>query len=284
MTAAARIALFALALAAVGGGAALAGGAIGPIGGDGGEHGHGGEEAAHAGGHDAPAATGGLASAEGGLRLVPAAVAQRAGRAAAYRFRVEGPGRVVRDFDVEHARRMHVVVVRRDLTGFQHLHPRMAADGTWSVPLALPSAGAWRVLADFRTGGTRRTLGTDLMAPGAFRPVPLPPPAAAARAGAYRVRLERVDGRTGSELTFRVTRAGRPVRDLQPYLGARGHLVALREGDLAYLHVHPLDGPSGGAAVRMRVEWPSAGRYRLFLQFRHAGRVHTAALTQAVAG
>ena len=40
-------------------------------------------------------------------------------------------------------------------------------------------------------------------------------------------------------LTLTVTKDGQPVTDLQPYLGAYGHLVALRAGDLAYLHVHP---------------------------------------------
>jgi hypothetical protein len=58
-------------------------------------------------------------------------------------------------------------------------------------------------------------------------------------------------------------------------------LVALREGDLAYLHVHP--GDEAGDSVPFMTEFPSAGRYRLYLQFKHAGRVHTAEFTQDVA-
>ena len=42
-----------------------------------------------------------------------------------------------------------------------------------------------------------------------------------------------------SALTVTIRRDNAPVTTLQPYLGAFGHLVALREGDLAYLHVHP---------------------------------------------
>ena len=53
--------------------------------------------------------------------------------------------------------------------------------------------------------------------------------------------------------------------------------MALREGDLAFLHVHP-----DGDDVAFATEFPSAGRYRLFLQFRHGGRVHTAAFTREV--
>jgi len=86
---------------------------------------------------------------------------------------------------------------------------------------------------------------------------------------------------------------------VEDYLGAKGHLVALREGDLAYLHVHPTAGGhepmatgdegghgghgGDGALVAFATEFPSAGRYRLFLQFKHGGRVHTAAFTERVA-
>ena len=63
---------------------------------------------------------------------------------------------------------------------------------------------------------------------------------------------------------------------VEPYLGANGHLVALREGDLAFLHVHPTEG------VQFESTFPTVGRYRLFLQFKHEGRVHTAAFTQEV--
>jgi hypothetical protein len=89
-----------------------------------------------------------------------------------------------------------------------------------------------------------------------------------------------------SELTLSVSRAGRPVTDLQPYLGAYGHLVALRDGDLAYLHAHPMDEPGGAAPapgphVRFATTAPSAGTYRLFLDFKHGDVVRTAAFTVA---
>ena len=62
---------------------------------------------------------------------------------------------------------------------------------------------------------------------------------------------------------------------LQPYLGARGHLVVLREDDLAFLHVHPT-----GDGVEFETELAKDSRYRLYLQFKHAGRVHTAEFTR----
>jgi hypothetical protein len=78
-------------------------------------------------------------------------------------------------------------------------------------------------------------------------------------------------------VAVRVSRDGEPVTDLEPYLGAYGHLVALREGDLAYLHVHP-EGGDAGPEVPFAVEVPSAGGYRLFFDFRHEGVVRTAEL------
>jgi hypothetical protein len=80
-----------------------------------------------------------------------------------------------------------------------------------------------------------------------------------------------------------------PVTDLQPYLAAYGHLVALREGDLAYLHVHPEGTPgdgktAAGPGIGFVAEVPSAGGYRLFLDFQHDGVVRTAEFTVDTAG
>jgi hypothetical protein len=180
---------------------------------------------------------------------------------------------------MEHERRMHTIVVRRDLTGFQHVHPRLRADGTWSVPLRLADGGVYRIFADFVHAGEPRTLAADLRVDGDADLRPLPPASAVATTGdGYEVRLDGAPAGAGeeAELSFSITRAGRPVR-AEPYLGARGHLVALREGDLAFLHVHPDED-----AVRFAAEFPTEGRYRLFLQFKHEGRVRTAAFTREV--
>jgi hypothetical protein len=106
------------------------------------------------------------------------------------------------------------------------------------------------------------------------------------------VRTAEVDGYTvtlegdliagaDARLTLSVSKDGRPVTDLEPYLGAYGHLVALREGDLAYLHVHPDGSPGDGATepgpeVVFYAAVPSDGGYRLYLDFQHNGVVRTA--------
>jgi hypothetical protein len=272
---------FALALALLFGAAALAGSTVGPDRGAE-KRAQGGAEMAggHAGGEAAAAPVRGLAVSADGLTLALERTVVKRGRPAELRFSIRGAGgRPVRDFEVEHEKRMHLIVVRRDGHGFQHLHPTLGSQGTWSVPIALPDAGAYRVFADFNHDGGARTLAADLAVDGNAHYRPLPQPAPTADAGdGYEVRVHAGSVGAGQEagLEFAVTRDGRSV-ETEPYLGARGHLVALREGDLAFLHVHPDEN-----ALAFMAEFPSAGRYRLYLQFKHDGRVHTAAFTQEV--
>jgi hypothetical protein len=225
----------------------------------------------------------GLAVAQHGLRVVVNDPELRRGGTETLRFRVvDDGGGTVRDFDVEHTKRMHLIVARRDLTGFQHLHPTMSADGTWTTPLRLADAGSYRIFADFSHDGEATTLAADLRVDGAadLRPLPAPRPAAASDGG-YEVRLDSGAARAGegAELRFTVSKDGRAV-ETEPYLGAGGHLVALREGDLAFLHVHPTD--ATGDTIGFEATFPTTGSYRLFLQFKVAGTVQTAAFTEAV--
>ena len=219
----------------------------------------------------------GLGVAEDELRVVVEQPELRRGRAETLRFRILGEGGdTVRDFDVEHEKRMHLILARRDLTGFQHLHPTQGADGTWSAPVRLDEAGSYRLFADFSHENTPQTLASDLRVDGNanLEPLPAPQPTAVSDGG-YDVRLDA----SGSDLHFAITRDGKPIKT-EPYLGAGGHLVALREGDMAFLHVHPT--AQSRNTVGFGATFPTEGRYRLFLQFKHEGRVQTVAFTQAV--
>ena len=217
----------------------------------------------------------GLAVSDHGLTLQLARRTAQPGRPSELAFRIaDRRGRTVRDFDVEHTKRMHFIVVRRDMTGFQHLHPTERADGTWSVPVTLPDAGSYRVFADFSVGDEPYTLAGDVTADGTVRSQALPAPTTSVDVDGLRVALaEDAD----KELGFTVTRNGAPVA-IQDYLGAKGHLVALRQGDLAFLHVHPDED-----SLKFMATFPTAGSYRLFLQFKTTdGVLHTAAFTQEV--
>ncbi|WP_328617346.1 hypothetical protein OHS18_14090 [Amycolatopsis sp. NBC_00355] len=272
MNTAARLSAYGAALVLVAGGAWALGAAVGPFPGQ--AEAHGGEEMTH--GEAVADLPGGLASSQDGYTLTPADTTLTPGAPTRFAFRITGPGGApVTAFDVEHEKRLHFIVVRRDTAGYQHLHPDLGPDGTWTVPLTVADAGSYRAFADFTPSGAKPlTLGVDLFAPGMFQPAGHPE-SRFADVGGYRVRLDGdlVPGQS-SRLTATVTKDGREVTDLQPYLGATGHLVALRGGDLAYLHVHP-----AGPGLAFAAEVPSAGTYRLFLDFRHGGVVRTAAFT-----
>lgn len=297
----AKLAGFAAVLALAFGGAAVAGGAIDPKGDredttmtaahsshsdttttEKPAAGHGAHGAAAPEAGADPDAVRGLAVADDGLRVVVAQPELRRGASERLRFRVvDADGETVRDFDLAHEKRMHLIVARRDLTGFQHLHPEQAADGTWSADVTLPDAGSHRLFADFTREGQAHTLAADLRVDGDADLRALPAPAGTATSdGGETVTL---DGATGlragraTTLRFAIERDGEPV-DVEPYLGASGHLVALRDGDLAFLHVHP-----SGEGVSFETTFPTAGAYRLFLQVKVGGAVRTAAFTVEVA-
>lgn len=239
--------------------------------------------------HD-PATVGGelpgLAVAAEGYRLIVDDPQLGSGRSQPLRFRIVGAdGQTVRDFDTEHTKRMHLIVVRRDFARFQHLHPRQLADGRWQAEVDASAGGVYRMFADFAVAGESLTLAADLFAPGRFEPEQLPPPThTAAAGGGYEVSLDSGPAHAGEadELSFSVTRRGEPVDAVQPYLGADGHLVALREHDQAFLHVHPEGEPGGSGPIVFAATFPTPGSYRLFLQCKVDGQVRTAAFTQLV--
>jgi hypothetical protein len=280
----ARLAAFAFGLALVGGIAALAGAATG--------HGRVVAKDTHGGGEMAmeqmsPAEqsrASGLSSVAGGLSFVPARTTLPAGKTQAFRFRLlDQQGKPVRNVDLDGGVRVHLIVVRRDFSGYQHVHPTLQHDGSWSVPLTLAAPGAYRVFADFEHKGKKTVLGHDVFVAGSFSPAPLAPVRTVARSDGYTINLshDALHANKATKLHFAISRNGRPVPAFHSYVGHRGHLVALRDGDLSYSHVHPEPDAKVGEIV-FHTELPSAGKYRLFLQFKVAGVVHTAPFTVEV--
>jgi hypothetical protein len=290
MNAAQKIAAFVAALGAVFVVAAWVGKAVGPEGGADVQQAPAHEDT-HAT-HDSPAPEplGGLASVQHGYTLDLTEDRARAAKDVSLQFQILDPdGAPVTRYVENHEKLLHLIVVRNDLAGFQHVHPVLDGDGTWRVPVDLSRAGDYRVFADFTPAGSPAvTLGANLHVGGEYDPQPLPPVAATSAVDGYTVTLSGTPkANEPSTLSLTVSRNGKPVADLEPYLGAYGHLVALRPADLGYLHVHPMGEPGDGVTpagpeVGFHAAFPSAGDYRLFLDFQHAGVVRTAAFTVSV--
>lgn len=197
-------------------------------------------------------------------------------------FTVVGPdGHPVTAVEERHTKPLHLIVVGRDLVTYAHLHPTVDAAGTWSTPAPDLPAGSFRVVADvIPAGGPELALVADLTVPGAVAPTQLPAPSATAEADGLTATLGGVPAVGEAELAFTITDATGATVTPEPYLGARGHLVAFRTGDLAYSHVHPHDDVDG--PIRFTAAFPTGGAYRLFLDVQVDGTVHTFAFTVEV--
>ncbi|WP_163541033.1 hypothetical protein [Occultella kanbiaonis] len=251
-----------------------------------------GHDGAEDSGHDAAGSTEdlpvGVLSAAGGYRLDALTVPDAVGVAGTLSFRVlDTHGDPVTEYTTQHERDLHLIVASQDTSEFRHVHPTLGADGTWSIDWTWPTAGSHRVYADFLPAASEDglTLAQDVTVPGTVTTVPLPAVSSTAVVDGYTVTLSGDLTTDGGPLAFEISRDGDPVTDLDPYLGAYGHLVALRVGDLAYLHTHP-EGEAGVSEPGPLVEFvstaPSPGTYRLFLDFSHQGVVHTADFTVEV--
>lgn len=237
-------------------------------------------------GHDAGAGSLGLGIAQDGYQLTAVTAPDALGADGELSLTVTGPdGKPVTDYELEHEKELHLIVVRADGTHFRHVHPERGADGAWSIPWQWEAAGTYRVFADFVPAelGEGITLSTAVQVPGDYDPAVAEPVTETTVEG-FDVTVEGdlVAG-SASELTMTVTRDGEPVTALEPYLGAFGHLVALRDGDLAYLHVHPHGdapkaGETSGPQIVFEATAPTPGRYLLYLDFQVDGQVHTAPL------
>ncbi|MFD0529324.1 hypothetical protein ACFQ1I_24400 [Kitasatospora arboriphila] len=182
---------------------------------------------------------------------------------------------------------MHFYAIRSDLTGFQHLHPAMAADGTWTAPLAGLRPGSWRVYASFVPDaspgkGAGLVLSRPVTVPGTAADTPLPAAAATTTVDGYTLTVAGTPtAGTATELKVTVSKDGlarhRPAalpRHLRPP-------DRLPRRDQAFAHLHPqaARGAAGGPELTFHAELPKPGDWRLHLQFQTGGTLHTAALT-----
>jgi len=233
-----------------------------------------------------PMSTGsGLADAVHGYRLRITSQPM-SGMAMPVRFVITKDGRPVTGFQPEQTKLMHFYLIRRDLTGFQHLHPVMDDQGSWTVTPAPLGSGSYRIYTQFvpKGGAGAIVLGRPLSVGGkAAADVPLPPATRSTTVDGFEVALSgRVRAGTDSPLQITISKDGRPVTDLQPYLDTYAHVTAIHAGDLAFAHLHPsgtATGGGGGPRLTVEADLPEAGRYRLFIQFMTGARLHTAAIT-----
>ena len=228
------------------------------------------------------------------------------GEQAQLRFKISNPqtGQPVKDYLVTHDKLFHLFIVSRDLSVYQHIHPELDADGSFSVATVLPAPGTYKVHADFfpRSGRPQiihreiATVGAEAASSTAL-PVMTPDANVVKAVDGMKVKLDlSASPRAGNVvyLNYHLTDAGtsEPVRDLQPYLGAWGHTLILNADQSQYLHSHPTGMIAetadrstlrGGPEVTFMVIFPAAGDYRIWTQFQRGGKVSTVSYVVRVA-
>lgn len=190
-------------------------------------------------------------------------------------------GAAVRDFERVHEYPLHLFVVSEDFSDFQHVHPAIDERGEWTVPWRAAKRGRYWVYGDFLpVGGApqmlQRMITVESSSPGARQPSQTSQTSLNATLTTSTPTL-----RTGDEarITIALTdaKSGAPAGDLEPYLGAWGHLFVLHEGRDEALHAHPDSTATtpGGPAIAFDVMFPRPGTYHLWMQVRRRGAIVT---------
>lgn len=206
---------------------------------------------------------------------------------------VDDEGNTLKDFNITHTKQLHLIVASKDLAYFQHVHPELdKATGVFTMSgLTFPVNGPYRIFADFAAaGGQVDARGTPLMVTPSqdvvvgdeksYTSAPLGAEDKVKTFDGYQVTLGTDKPlQVGAEgmITFDILQDGKKVTDLEPYLGALGHSVILREGTLDFIHAHPIEDVSAkqNGTVKFMVSFPEAGKYKIFTQFQRGGKVVT---------
>jgi hypothetical protein len=207
-----------------------------------------------------------------------------------YQFAIlDDKGKPIKDFEKVHEKQMHVMVVRKDLAYFQHIHPTFNANtGVWTLDkLTIPTDGPYRLFADFTEGGTKSavTIYEDFNVGDMtnYQKQPVGDTNEDKTFGKYQVLLQTepivLQANTAAKLVYLFGDAqngGASLTGLQPYLGAMGHAVILSE-NLDFIHAHATDNKllASRGVVEFMATLPKEGKYKVFGQFQHNGNVFT---------
>lgn len=228
------------------------------------------------------------------LELTPRALHAR--QAGHVRFLVRNPkdDSVIRRFEMVHERIFHLFVVSQDLEYFSHVHPVLRANGALDVNVELPHAGVYQMVGDFvPTGAAPQLVQRAIVTAGYTGALNAAPDLVADEHDQVvqntRAQLQMSPLIAGHEqlmtleLTDALTRM--PIGDLEPYLGATGHLFAASADLSTVFHSHPVAGVTSatGPTIVFQVLFPRPGMYRIWTQFQRHGEVSTVRFTIPVA-
>lgn len=192
--------------------------------------------------------------------------------------------------EVVHEKKMHLIIVSKDLSYFSHEHPEYRADGQYVWEHAFPTGGEYLLFQDFMPKGASHQLSRiPVKVVGQQRQaVKYTAENLVWKEDDYQVTLgfDKLPLQSKQPVVVKITvsKAGQPITNLDNYLGALGHMVIISEDTQDYLHVHPQESATKGPEVNFNSGFEKPGIYRVFLQFNHEGKIRTANFTIKVEG
>ena len=213
---------------------------------------------------------------------------------------VDDQGTTLKDFKVTHDKLLHLILIRKDLNSFQHVHPDFdTSTGQFTLSdLSFPSPGPYRIFADFTPSSAQMgaggmplsvTLSEDVTVSGTYAAQSVGATERTKTVDGYEVVLTptpqtAVTGKT--MMSYTIKKDGKLITNLETYLTALGHSVVLKEDTLEYIHAHAIQEPTSTqtGTIDFHVEFPFGGTYKTFTQFKHEGKVHTVEFVVPVTG
>jgi hypothetical protein len=193
----------------------------------------------------------------------------------------EADGTMVREFDVVHEELVHLMIVREGLDEFAHVHPAVDDQGNLTISHVFPKAGKYRFYADYKPTGKPAGIATAQIDVNG-EPSPAPklvvnvPGEVTADGLSATIDVSNAKGGQEAEVRFLLTtESSQPIEELEPYLGARGHLVVISDDGDEYVHAHPMDKSAAPNEVVFMAHFPRAGTYKGWGQFKLSGQVRT---------
>lgn len=189
--------------------------------------------------------------------------------------------------DVEHEKKIHLIIVSEDLSWFNHIHPQFQADGSYSVTETFPNGGNYILYADYKpSGSTHQLEKIQVSVKGAAKqPVTYSEPKLISKVDGYEIKFvngNELKANNEGHLIINIEKNGKLINptELEKYLGANAHIVIVGQDNKDYLNVHP---EADEFPIHAHTMVSKPGIYRVWLQFQTNGKVHTADFVVKVA-
>ncbi|MED3563323.1 hypothetical protein [Bacillus xiapuensis] len=187
----------------------------------------------------------------------------------------------IQSFETVHTKKMHLIIVNKDLSYFSHLHPKYKGDGKFEISTTFPAGGDYQLIAEVTPkGGVDNSVEKHWIH--IDGPIPkskplIPDQKLTTVVDGLKISLSfdhlMAEMNSNMTFTFRDAKTNKSINHLQPYLGAMGHAVAIKTDLTEYLHIHPMTTNENEPEVTFMTYFPKKGVYKIWGQFQYQGRI-----------